>query len=202
MMETNPREATIIRPDAWVHWPVHWSGIWVGALAALATALIIGLVAIALGAHQMSPTPRIANWRDVGLGGLIFAVIGAFFAGVVGGWVATRIAGIRRAEPAALHGAIVWLVGVPITLLLAALGAGTFLGAWYSGLVGVPAWATPSNVAVDPAAATAAKNGAIGAVVAMLISLMGSVLGGWMASGEPMTLAAHEREVMVTRRAA
>ena len=32
-------------------WIVNWTGIWVGALAALATALILGLIAIAVGAH-------------------------------------------------------------------------------------------------------------------------------------------------------
>jgi hypothetical protein len=201
-METTPREATIIRTDAWDHWPVHWSGIWVGVLAGLATALIIGLVAIALGAHQMSPTPRIANWRDVGLGGLVFAVAGAFFAGAVGGWAAVRVAGIRHAEPAALHGAIVWLVGVPLTILVATLGAGTYLGPWYGGLAGVPAWATPAAVSVDPAAATAARNGALGAITALLIGLMGSVIGGWMGSGEPMTVASRTRATTVTRRAA
>jgi hypothetical protein len=201
-METTSREATIIRPDAWDHWPVYWSGIWVGVLAAFATALIIGLIAMALGAHQMSPQPRIANWRDVGPAGLIFAVAGAFFAGAVGGWVATRIAGIRRSESAALHGAIVWLVGVPILLTFAALGAGTYFGSWYSSLAGVPAWATPSNVSVDPNAATAARNGALGALTALLIGLMGSVIGGWMGSGEPMTLASRTRATTVTRRAA
>jgi len=201
-METTPREATIIRPDAWDHWPVYWSGIWVGVLAALATALLIGLIAIAVGAHQMSPTPRIANWRDVGLGSLIFVVLGAFFAGVVGGWVATRIAGIHRAESAALHGAIVWLVGVPILLALAAFGAGTYFGSWYSSLAGVPAWATPSNVSVDPAAATAARNGALGALTSLLIGLMGSVVGGWMGSGERMAVTTRTRATTVTRRVA
>ena len=138
----------------------------------------------------------------MGLGGLIFVVLGAFFAGVVGGWVATRIAGIRRAESAALHGAIVWLVGVPILLALAAFGAGTYFGSWYSSLAGVPAWATPSNVSVDPAAATAARNGALGALTSLLIGLMGSVVGGWMGSGERMAVTTRTRATTVTRRVA
>jgi uncharacterized membrane protein YeaQ/YmgE (transglycosylase-associated protein family) len=32
----------------------------------------------------------------------------------------------------------------------------------------------------------ATRNSAIGAVTALLLGLMGSVIGGWMASGEPM----------------
>jgi hypothetical protein len=201
-MESVPREATVIRPDNWAHWPVYWSGIWVGVLAALATALVIGLAAIAVGAHQVSPAPRIARWGDVGLGALVFVVAGAFFAGVVGAWVAVRIAGIRRSEPAALHGAIVWLVGVPIMLLLAALGAGGFFGGWYGSLAGTPAWASPAAVSVDPLAATAARNGALGALTALLVSLIGSVLGGWMASGEPMAVTTTSRERTMSHRAA
>jgi hypothetical protein len=34
----------------------------------------------------------------------------------------------------------------------------------------------------------ATRNAAIGAATALLIGLIGSVIGGWMASGEPMTL--------------
>jgi uncharacterized membrane protein YsdA (DUF1294 family) len=37
----------------------------------------------------------------------------------------------------------------------------------------------------------AARNSAIGAVAAMMMGLIGSVLGGWMAAGEPMSLAHH-----------
>jgi hypothetical protein len=33
-----------------------------------------------------------------------------------------------------------------------------------------------------------ARNSAIGAVTALLIGLMGSLIGGWLASGEPMSL--------------
>ena len=36
-------------------------------------------------------------------------------------------------------------------------------------------------------AAKATRNAALGAATAMLLGLMGAVIGGWMASGEPMT---------------
>jgi hypothetical protein len=88
-----------------------------------------------------------------------------------------------------LHGAIVWLVAVPLLLIAAALGAGGILGAWYGGLAGTPAWVTPGAVTPDPNAAIAARNAALGSITALLISLIGSVLGGWMASGEPMNFS-------------
>lgn len=185
------REAVVTIPvserrDAW---PVYWSAVWVGALSALALALIIGLIAVAVGAHELNPARRVVTMHDVTIGALVFSVVGAFFAFVLGGWVAATIAGLRRAEPAMLHGAIVWLLVVPMLLVLAALGAGNYFGAWFGGLAGTPAWVTPTAAAADPQAAQAARTGALGAVAALLIGLVGSVIGGWMASGEPMTLA-------------
>src|SRR5438067_1022688 len=173
------------------YWPINWSSIWVGTLAALAVALIVSLIGAAIGAHQLGPTGRIAKWSDVGFGALVFSVVGAFFSFVVGGWVAGKINGYRRAETDMLHGAIVWLVALPILVLLAALGAGTLFGGWYGGLAGIPVWVTPNVVAADPAAATAARNSALAAVTALLIGLVGSVIGGWMASGEPMSITSY-----------
>jgi hypothetical protein len=168
----------------WRPWPV-WSAVWVGALSALAVGLVIGLIGYAIGAHQLT-APRTMTFRNVRLVTTIFSVGGAFFAFVVGGWVAARIAGTRRAEPAILHGVIAWLVTIPMMLLLAALGATGMWGSWYGGLVASPAWvATPPTT---PEIAAAIRNGAIATVAAMLLGLVGSVIGGWMASGEPMML--------------
>jgi hypothetical protein len=117
---------------------------------------------------------------------LVFSICGAFFAYAIGGWVAGKVLGARRAEYAVLHGVIAWLVTIPMLLVLASLGAASFYGVWYGGLAGTPAWAPPV-VVVDPQAAIIARNGALGALTALLVGLAGSVIGGWMASGEPMT---------------
>jgi uncharacterized membrane protein len=188
----------IVRDDATSSpWPVNWSAIWVGALAGLVAAVILGLIGLALGAHQAGPGHRIAKWSDVGRFGLIFSVVAAFFAFVIGGWVAGKIAGIRRAETAALHGALAWLVAVPLLLALAALGGTTVLGTWYGGLAGTPVWAAGSTGPLDPQAAAALRNSAVAAASALLLGLMGGVIGGWMTSGERMTIVRqriHERE--------
>jgi hypothetical protein len=166
-------------------WPVAWSAIWVGALAALVAALLFGLIGISVGAHQLGQ--RVTKWSELGLGTLLFSVGGAFFSFVIGGWIAARIAGLRKAENAALQGGIVWLVAVPLLLLLAAFGAASFFGGWYGGLAGTPLWASSTKVAADPNAAVIARNAALGSITALLLGLVGSVLGGWMASGEPMS---------------
>jgi uncharacterized membrane protein YeaQ/YmgE (transglycosylase-associated protein family) len=183
----------------------------------MAVALIIGLIGIAVGAHEVGPGHRTLDWHEFGLWALVFSVVGAFFGNVAGGWATGRIAGLLRAEPAMLHGAIVWLLTVPMFLLAAGLGVGSFFG-WHGGLTGgAPAWyaaPAPTVESVGPlskhatqeeqaayeegkqtgnftkyekfAATRAARNSALGAVTALLLGLVGSVLGGWMASGEPM----------------
>lgn len=183
--------------------PISWSGIWIGALAAIAVALIIGLTGYAIGAHEAST--RVVNWKAVRLVTLVFSIAGAFFAFVVGGWAAARIANYRSAEPSMVHGAVAWLVAIPLLLALGGLGAlGTF-GGWYVGLGGVPAW-TAAAVPVTKEAAEAFRNTALASLAALLLGLVGSVIGGWMASGEPMSLTYYRRRDLMAgerpRRAA
>jgi hypothetical protein len=156
--------------------------------------LIIGLLGFALGINE---TARYVDWKKLRLIGAIFSVGGAFFAFVAGGWVAARIAGIRRSEPATLHGAIVWLVAVPLLVALAAIGVGGHWGGWYGGLSGIPAWTAAA--ASDPDLATATRNNALATALALLLGLVGSVLGGWMASGEPMTFTHHRKRDRVSQ---
>ncbi len=168
-------------------WPVSWSAVWAGTLSAIALALIIGLVAIAVGAHRVGGP--FGTWHQVGLMTLVFSVFGSFLAFAVGGWVAAKVAGARRSETAMLHGAFAWLVAVPMLVVLASLGAAPYFGGWYGGLAGLPPAAAAQVVAAtqDPALAMAARNAALAAVTALLLGLMGGVVGGWMGSGEPMT---------------
>jgi hypothetical protein len=168
-------------------WPLSWSAVWAGTLSAIALALIIGLVAIAVGAHRVGGP--FATWHQVGLMALAFSVFGSFLAFALGGWVAAKVAGACRSESAMLHGAISWLVAVPFLVVLASLGAAPYFGGWYGGLAGLPpaAGAQAFAAAQDPAMALAARNAALAAVTALLVGLMGGVVGGWMGSGEPMT---------------
>ena len=167
-------------------WPVHWSAVWVGSLASIAIALLLGLLGTAFGAHSLGA--RLGP-EDLTIGTLVALVCGAFFSFVAGGWATARIAGIRRADTAALHGAIAWLVAIPLLMVLVALGAGSLFGMWYSGLAGTPAWA--AHPAVGPEAAALARRSAGGAATALLIGLVGAVLGGWLGSDEPMDPRLH-----------
>jgi len=225
--ETNRTEAYNLglgseaRHERWAHCHVNWTAIAVGALASLAVALVIGLIGIALGAHLLRPEDRIVDMRKLGIGALIFSVCGAFFSAAAGGWVASKIAGILHSEPAMIHGAIVWLVTIPMLLVATAVGAGSAMGGWYAGLNpnattsanapftrpdALSASATPEQVAAyntrqdeynrnvkqwqdDTPRVT--RNSALGAITALLIALAGSVIGAWVACGEPMNFSHH-----------
>ena len=168
-------------------WRVYWSAVWVGALAAIALGLVFGLVGTAIGAHQAGPGHGLTTWKGYTLVALAYSVFSAFLSFVLGGWVAGKIAGFERSEPLMLHGAIAWLVAVPFFLAFGALGALGLFGTWYGGLIGTPGWVVAPNVPLDPEAARAIRNAALASVTALLLGLMGSVIGGWLASGEPMT---------------
>jgi hypothetical protein len=152
-MVPNPVERAAPRSLA-SRWPVDWSAVWVGALSAVVLALIIALIGVAVGAHRVADT-RMVRWSEFGLWSLIFTVGGAFLSFVVGGWVAGRIAGFFRAEPAILHGAIAWLLGVSLIMAMGSLGA---FGPWYRGVI--PLRAAAPTAVEDPDTARAARNAA------------------------------------------
>jgi hypothetical protein len=200
-----------IQYEAWKQWPVNWTAVWIGALTAVAIVVLFGLVGVALGSHLVNTDLRVADLKTVKIGALAAGVFAAFLAFVAGGWVAGKIAGILHAEPAMLHGAIVWLLALPMLIALTAVGSASLTGGWYAGLISTHAVDVSKLISQNQAAAPTAaettsrpvpgegrfqgleeqaakanRNSALGAITALLLGLMGSVLGGWMASGEPM----------------
>lgn len=165
-----------------------WSGIWVGALSAVVAAVLFGFIGTAIGAHAAGAEGRVTSWNGIGFAALAFAVFSSFLAFVLGGYIAVRIAGVRVPETAALYGAITFVLATVILLALASQAA-QYLNGWYSGLAPAPiAQPAAPGQPVDPNIAKAARNSAVAAATAMLIALMGGVIGGWMGSGEPMVL--------------
>lgn len=172
---------------SWTGWHLSWGSVFVGALAGLVAAVLFSLIAVAVGAHK-AVDDRVLKWADVGPTTIIFSVLGAFFASVIAAWVAARMSGARRAEPAILHGVAAWLVSMGIVLLFAALSGANTLGGGYLGGLTPPGAPAPNAGPVDPNTAAAIRNAAVGSILGMLIGLMGAVVGGWFASGEPMNL--------------
>jgi hypothetical protein len=179
-----------------IAWPVSWSAVWVGALAALAAITMFGLLETALGITALADVKDFSTWKSLSLIDTVAAIFGAFLAFVIGGWVTGKIAGFCRAEPAILHAAISWLLAVPMLLAFLALGMGKTFGGWYGGLVGSSPWVTASVAAPSP---ETVRHFAIAAVTALLLGLMGAVIGGWMACGEPMSITHYRKRGSMNR---
>jgi hypothetical protein len=200
-------------PDAW---PVNWNGLIIGMLGSVAALVVVGLSGVALKAHDVASDGVINDWHKVPFWTLAYTVFGTFLAFALGGWIAGQIAGFRRAEPCMLHGACAWLLTLPVLALLGAVGAGSMFGGWLGGLSnGHPGWSQRGNAVelraasptldpnratgvvtasdgralADEDAARAARNTALATVASLLIGLMGAVVGGWLSSGEPMTIS-------------
>ena len=172
---------------SWTGWHLSWGSVFVGALAGLVAAVLFSLIAVAIGAHK-AVDDRILKWADLGPVTIIVSVFGAFLASVIGAWVAAKMSGARRAEPAILHGVAAWLVSMGIVLLFAALSGANTLGGGYLGGLTPPGAPAPAGAPVDPNTAIAIRNAAVGSILGILIGLMGAVVGGWFASGEPMNV--------------
>lgn len=213
------RDRTEARFELWEHWPVNWTAIWVGALSAIAFLFICGLIGVALGASSFAPEQRMLDLKRIGIEAIALGVIGSFTAFVIGGWIAAKIAGILHSEPAMLHGATVWVLVTSLVLVFTAVGAGDYLGTWNNSLIRnaqSPApYDRPEMLTVGASTQDvsnyraeqlkyrddlrnwrqdtprAVRNSALCAITALLLGLMGSVIGGWMGSGEPMTFNHH-----------
>ena len=173
-------------PDTWVPWSVNWSAIWTGALAALVAALIFGLIGTAIGATSLE---KFSSWHTISRIDVAVVIVAAFFSFVIGGWVAGKITGARHAERTILHGTIAWLVATPLIVAMIAAGAGNAFGGWYGGLLASPIGAA----AAQPQTPDVIRGTALSALTSLLVGLVGSVIGGWMASGEPMTFTHHAK---------
>jgi hypothetical protein len=182
------REREAVRPAVGTTstvWPINWNAVIVGAMAGVVAIVLFGLIGTAIGAHKTGVEGRITSWSGVGFASLVFAVVTSFFAFVIAGWIAGRISGIRRAEDSILQGALAWLVAVFVIVAMAAFSGAIFNG-WYTGLAPTPAVPSVPGQPADPSLAIAVRNGALAAAASLLMGLMGSVIGGWFASGEPM----------------
>jgi hypothetical protein len=165
----------------------------VGALASVVAVVLFGVIGTAVGSWKAGTEGRVTDFSGIGRGAVAYAVFASFLAFVIGGWVTARIAGIRRAEPAILHGAIAFLVATVTLLAMASFGGAVFNG-WYVGLAPAPAVPSAPGQPIDPGAAKAAAAGATAAAVAILLGLAGSVVGAWMGSGERMDFSFYNRE--------
>jgi hypothetical protein len=166
------------RPRA--RYTICWSAVIVGSLAALATGLVFGLVRVAVAGRALGPALRVGVTLPASVP--VLYVLGAFLSFFLGGWIAGRLSGMRRARATALHGFVVWLVTLPILALMAPLGAAHYFG-WYGASPLASAWMPSEPLFIDAGSWQLAHVGALNSLKTLSLGLVGGVIGGWMASG-------------------
>ncbi len=180
---------------------VRWGPIFAGLATALTSLLILSLLGLAFGltvvnagtaAAQGAPPP------DTGRNTAIWGAVSALIAFFLGGLVAGKTAAVFGRGWGALNGALVFLAGVPVILMLAGMGLGTVLGtlgnvagslnadpgAAQQAVQGATDQARQAAQNVQPIdvarAAEGARNTAWGTLLGMAVGLGASALGGML----------------------
>jgi hypothetical protein len=156
---------------------VRWGPILAGLLTALSSFIVLSLLATVLGLQAIDSNTT--NAQNAGQTGAIIAAILGLVSFFLGGLVAAWTAGLRNPADGALNGFLVWALAVPLMLLVAGLGLGQVFGAAgdlfgnYRNLSGAAA-DVDRNAVVD-----AIRNGALGALLGLILPAIASTLGGW-----------------------
>ena len=167
---------------------LHWGPIFAGLLSALTTLFLLSLLGGALGLTQFNAATAAAQGSipaDAARNSGIWAGIAGILSFLLGGYVASRLAHMLDRNWGAWHGALVFMLALPIALWLAGQGLGAVLGT-----VGNVA----SGLAVGESAA-ALRNTLWGALVGSLLGLGASALGGWLGAHHLLSMTTEPRPV-------
>ena len=172
---------------------VRWGPIWAGLLAAFFTLLVLSLLGLALGATTVNAGQAAqgnvnAN-ANAGQYAAIWAGVTAILSFLIGGYVAGRTAAVHERGWAALNGALVFLLALPILLWLASQGLGAVIGNASNiasglginlGQLGSTAAGAAKSVTPAQAqqAADTARNTAWGTLIGLLLGCGAGALGG------------------------
>ena len=171
--EYSGREATGIRARD----RVRWGPVVAGLLTALASFILLSLLATAIGVQSVRSG---ADAQDAGAAGAITAAIIGLISFFIGGYVAAWAARSFGRSDGALNGFLVWATAVPLILLLAGLGLGGVFGALGDQFGNYRDLASRAEGVDAGAVADAIRNGAVGAFLGMLLPAIAATVGGWI----------------------
>jgi hypothetical protein len=170
---------------------VRWGPIWAGLLSAFFTLLVLSLLGLAIGASTVNAGQAVqgTGTQNAGSYSAIWAGISAIIAFLIGGYVAGRTAAVHERGWAALNGALVFLLALPILLWLASQGLGALIGnanhiagglGINLGQLGATATGAAKSITSAQAqqAADTARNTAWGTLIGLLLGCAAAALGG------------------------
>lgn len=105
-----------------------WSAIFTGAVIAIALMIMLAMLGVGLGASTIDPLSNEGSAAGKGIGSAIYFVISQLLALGAGGYVASKMGGVPRLIPSAIHGSAVWAVATIGMVWIASSAAGTLIG--------------------------------------------------------------------------
>lgn len=173
---------------------VNWGSAIGGAFVALTSWLVLNALGYAVGFGTTSAT-SLAGVRGVSLGVAIWAAIAAALSFFIGGYAASRFSQAPLASDGLWHGLAVWgfasIVGLVLSTFIFS-GLLSFVTNWISAVLNIPNTANVSAGGIR-LVARATSRVATFVLVASLLGLAGSLLGGWLGSRR-LSMAEASRE--------
>jgi hypothetical protein len=149
---------------------ISWSAIIAGTLVGLMTQVTLLLLGTSIGLYSIEVSGGVSQFGGLGVGASIWWVISAILSLFVGGWLASRFAGLQRVFDGILHGVITWAAVTVLTLTVLTNIAGGILGGTFGAMGTVVS-------AVGQSAGTTLGSGEVEAVREQAEQLGGEVLG-------------------------
>jgi hypothetical protein len=146
---------------------VRWGPIVAGLVTTFATFLLLSVLGLAIGISGVEPGAPAPTAAEVATPSAIWAAVSMIIALFLGGYVASRTAGISGSFVAAINGAMVWATWLTLLLIIAALGA--------VGVIGGAALTIPG---ITPGAVQAATSALWWTFIALLVGLAAAIAGG------------------------
>jgi hypothetical protein len=171
---------------------VQWGPIVAGFLVALGTFVLLSLLLLALGASAVRIGPD--DLGDAGAGIGAATAIAGLVSFLLGGYLASRTAGIRGGWSGFMTGFLVWALGLVVILALTAFGIGALFGEAGSliGRFAVLAQALPQGLTADEAA-RAVRDAALPAFLSMALPAAAAGLGGLIGAQEDLGFEVRRR---------
>lgn len=155
-MKPISREAIIERRQPYLR----WSAIFGGAILGIGVWILLQVLGMGLGLSAID-TDDAGSLRGVGIGTGIWSIIAPLIAMFVGGALAGRLCGVRDRGIGAMHGGVMWALGLAVGLW----SMMSLVGALASGVGRVGGMAvTATTQVVSTAASTGAKLSPTGAM--------------------------------------
>ncbi|HWE63935.1 MAG TPA: hypothetical protein VHB98_19650 [Chloroflexota bacterium] len=156
---------------------VRWGPIWAGFLTTLTVFLLLSLLGLAVGLTNVHTGSVTAG--DTGRTSAIWLAISGIISFLIGGYVTGKTAAVFDRMWGALNGGMIFFLTVPLIVWLASVGAAVSLGSLGNSI--------RLNLSLVQSASTAntARSAAWGTLIALLVALIASALGGYLGTRRP-----------------